>query len=60
MNGYLVFYADKKLEVHAETIYAAYQKGVDHFKPPKSKRHLVHAVLCEKDGIQVTHQVEIP
>ena len=29
--------------------------GIAHFKPPKSKQHLVSVVLAETDGKQVTH-----
>lgn len=56
MNGYIVFYENKpKLEVYAKTSYEAYEMGVAHFKPPKSKRHLVHAHLAEVDGKTITH-----
>ena len=55
MNGYIFFYNDKRLEVYAETLYAAQLKAIEHFKPPKSKRHMVHGMLAEKNGEQVTH-----
>jgi hypothetical protein len=55
MNGYLCFYAGKRVELQAENVYSAQQKAVAYFQPPKSKRHMVHVHLCEKDGEQVTH-----
>ena len=36
-------------------IYGAQQAAEVYFKPPKSKRHMVHVVLAEKDGKQVVH-----
>ena len=47
MNGYKVFYNGKSVDVYAETLLAAHQRGLEHFKPAKSKRHMVHAHLCE-------------
>lgn len=55
MNGYIAFYNGKKEEVFAETAYQAQLKAIDIFKPAKSKRHMVHVVLAEKNGEQVTH-----
>jgi|tagenome__1003787_1003787.scaffolds.fasta_scaffold19471065_2 hypothetical protein len=55
MNGYKAFYNGKVSEVYAETLLAAKEKAVALFKPPKSKRHMVSVVLCEKDGETVTH-----
>jgi hypothetical protein len=56
MNGYVCFYEKKRIEVHAETLYAATLKAKEQFKPPKSKQHMVHCVLAEKDGVQVVHR----
>jgi hypothetical protein len=47
MNGYKVFYNGRSIDVYAETLLEAHQRGLDAFKPPKSKRHMVHAHLCE-------------
>ncbi len=55
MHGYIAFYNGKQHEVHADTLFEAKQKAVAHFKPPKSKQHMVHVVLAEKDGQPVTH-----
>ena len=55
MNGYVCFYDGKRWECHASSMFDAKEKAVDHFKPPKSKRHMVSVVLAEKDGKQVEH-----
>jgi hypothetical protein len=53
MNGYVCFYRSKRIEVHAETLYAAQQIAAKEFKAKKS--YEVHCVLAEKDGQQVVH-----
>lgn len=55
MNGYVCFYGSKRIEVRAETLYAAQQAAVKELNPPKSKKHMVHCALAEKGGEQVTH-----
>lgn len=56
MNGYKAFaHGNRTADIYAETAYAAQLKAIELFKPPKSKRHMVHVHLCEKDGEQVTH-----
>ena len=55
MNGYVCFYNGKRWECYANSMFAAKEKAVAHFKPPKSKRHTVSVVLAEKDGKQVVH-----
>ena len=55
MNGYKAFYNDKECEVYANTSYEAYKAAIGVFKPPKSKSHMVHVYLCEKQGEQVIH-----
>ena len=55
LNGYVCFFAGKRFECYAETTGNAQQKAIEHFKPAKSKRHLVSVVLAEKNGDQVTH-----
>lgn len=65
MNGYKAFYNGKEKDIYAETSYEAQQKAIDHFKPPKSKKHMVHVGLCEKDvdengkGTQVIHTPDL-
>lgn len=55
MNGYVCFYNGKRWECHASSMFDAKEKAVAHFKPPKSKQHMVSVVLAEKDGQQVVH-----
>jgi hypothetical protein len=62
MNGYKAFYNGKSVDVYAETSYSAQLKAVELFKPPKSKKHMVHVALCElntngpeQPGQQVIH-----
>lgn len=54
--GYVAFYAGKRTELYADSLYAAHLKAVEHFHPPKSKRHMVSVVLAEVDGEEVTHR----
>lgn len=55
LYGYICLYGSQRWETRAASLYAAQQLAVAHFKPPKSKRHLVTAHLAEKpDGEQVT------
>lgn len=53
MNGYIAFYKNKKMEVYADSSYAAQQKAAAQFKAKKS--YEVNVVLCEKAGEQVLH-----
>ena len=55
MNGYVFFYARQRVEIHAETLYAAKQEAIRRLNPPRSKQHMVHGALAELDGKQVTH-----
>lgn len=56
MNGYIGFYESKQHEFHAESSYKAQQLAVAFFHPPKSKAHMVHVHLTEKEGQCVIHQ----
>lgn len=55
MNGYKAFYNGKETEIYTTSSYSAWMKAVEYFNPPRSKRHMVHVHLCEKDGEQITH-----
>lgn len=55
MNGYIAFYEDKEIEVHAESSFGAQVLAIEEFQPPKSKKHMVHVVLCEVEGEQIVH-----
>lgn len=54
--GYVVFFEGRRAEVWADTIVQAVDRARAHWKPAKSRRHLVHAVLAVRDGEQVTHK----
>jgi hypothetical protein len=56
MNGYVCLYNGKRFEVEAPTLYNARAKAEEHFKPPKSKRHMISVMLAEKDGEAVVHK----
>ncbi len=60
MNGYLAFYNGRKVEVYAETLYAAKVKAIAALKVRRSQEHMVSVVLCERpDGSQVTHSASM-
>lgn len=48
---FIAFYNDKQVEITAASSYEAQQKAIEHFKPPKSKRHMVHVHRAD-----VTHK----
>jgi hypothetical protein len=54
-NGYVAMYNGRQVDVWADTSFQATERARNYFKPPKSKRHLVHVVLAEQNGQQVTH-----
>lgn len=55
LNGYVFFFGAQRHELLAASLFAAKEAAVAHFKPAKSKRHLVHGMLAEKDGEPVIH-----
>lgn len=57
MNGYIALYRGKRTEIYADTLYAAKLKAIEHFKPAKSKRHLVTVHLAEINGETVTQVI---
>lgn len=54
-SGYICFYDRKQIEVYADGLFAAKEEALRQFKPPKSKRHMVHCHLAEKGGEPVVH-----
>jgi hypothetical protein len=48
--GYIALYRGQRYELHADSAYQAQAAAIEHFKPPKSKRHLITVHLAEKDG----------
>lgn len=55
MNGYIFFYNSKRVELHANTLLEAKTAAIAYFKAPKSKQHMVHGVIAERDGKPVDH-----
>ena len=55
MNGYVCFYKQKRVEVHAETSLQAQQKAAEQLKVKPNLSNKVDVYLAEKDGEQVTH-----
>lgn len=54
--GYICFYNGKRIEVQASSLMEAKQKALLHFKPAKSKAHMISIVLAElPDGSVVEH-----
>lgn len=54
-HGYVAFYNGKRADVWANSSFDAVERARVFFKPPKSKKHMVHVVLAEKNGEQVVH-----
>ena len=53
--GYIAFYNGKRIEVNADSLYAAKVDAIRVFKVPKSKQHMVSVLLCESGDKQVIH-----
>ena len=53
MNGYVCFYKGKRVEVYADSSYAAQQKAAALLKAKRS--YEVTVVLAEKNGEMVVH-----
>lgn len=52
-NGYVAFFNGKQADVYADTSFQATERAKAFFKPAKSKAHMVHVVLAEREGEQV-------
>lgn len=58
MYGYICFYQGKKVEVLANTSYAAQTQAAEVFKLSAKNQHKVDVYLCERpDGSQVTQTI---
>lgn len=55
MNGYVCFYNQKRIEVRAETSYAAQQEAARVLRVPAKKQYQISVWLAEKDGQPVVH-----
>lgn len=53
MNGYVCFYKGKRIEVYADSIFAAQQQGATLLKAKRA--YEVAVVLAEVDGEAVVH-----
>lgn len=55
-SGYIYFYNGKEIALYAPNLAAAKDKAVAYFKPPKSKRHMIHGMIAEdSSGAPVVH-----
>jgi len=55
-HGYVAMYNGARVGVYATSAYAAECLARDHFKPAKSKAHMVHVLVAERpDGSPVVH-----
>lgn len=56
MNVYLGYYKNMVNRFKSETQYGAQLKAIEFYKPPKSKKHLVHVALVElAGGVEYIH-----
>ncbi len=61
MNGYIAGFKGRKLEIQAESLYAAKVQALEHFKPSKKDAGLLWVELAERDFFPVTHHAgELP
>lgn len=57
MNGYLCFYSGKKIEVRAETSYAAQKEAARILRVKPNKEYMITVVLCEKETPNGTEEI---
>lgn len=55
MNGYVCFYKQKRIEVRAESTYAAQKKAAEILRVSERNRYKITVTLAEKDGQQIVH-----
>jgi hypothetical protein len=55
MNTYKVFYNGKNIDISATSSYDAHVNGVEIFKVPRKKRHMVSVVLLAVGDTPVIH-----
>lgn len=54
--GYVGFFNGRRHELYAKSKLDALEQFIAHFKPAKSKRHMVHCEVAERpDGSEVIH-----
>lgn len=55
-SGYIFFYNRKQVALYADNLLDAKNVALAHFRPPTSKRHLVHGMIAEDStGACVVH-----
>jgi hypothetical protein len=59
MNGYITIFHGRKHELYANSLYEAKKLAVQFFKPKKKDEHSIIVLLCEKDGMIVTHSTGV-
>ena len=55
MNGYVCFYKDKRIEVHAHSTYAAQTEAARVLKVSAKQQYQISVTLAEKNGEPVVH-----
>jgi hypothetical protein len=58
MNGYIAFFNGKQIELCAQSQWAAVLLAREHFKPSKTKQHMITVCLAEVNGKQVVHHAD--
>ena len=48
MNGYVCFYKSLRMEVHADSSFAAQKLAAEKLKVKEKQRHLIAVVLADK------------
>ena len=58
MNGYVCFYNRQRVEVYADTMFAARDEAARILRVPPKKQYQINVLLAEKNGEQVTHTAD--
>lgn len=53
MNEYIGYYNGETVDIRASSLYEAKTEALTHFRAPRSRQHMIHVELAEKDGAQV-------
>jgi hypothetical protein len=56
MYGFVCFYAGRRIEVYATSMYQAKLQAIAQFKAPRSTEHMISVIFAEQpDGSEVVH-----
>jgi hypothetical protein len=55
MNGYVVIFKGKQIDIYADSLYLAKLKAIEKFKPSMKMESMIIVMLAEKDSKQVIH-----